>query len=966
MLYSRARGLSGNDGSIHQWDISGTGAPVSEPNIPGPVGANSFDFDVDPLNNHAYMEDGGGDGFEITRLSDGSQTLWQPIQVGGAGDSVASLEGSPYVYYCTVYGSVEQFSQTGVPLLETPLPNAPNEGELVITPNGNLFATAGSNLEIVGITTLNPIETTHLVFKVQPSDSLSGSAINPSVAVEVVDPAGNVVTTDNSNVTVSLAGGSGTLGGTLTVAAFNGVATFSNLSVTGNGACSLNAADASYGSVISKTFNVSIPSLAFVQQPTDGTVGAAVSPAVTVQIQNASGQRATGDNSNVTLALASGSGSLLGTLTVAAHNGLATFSNLSLSALGAHTLRATDGADLSATSNSFNETGPSLAFIQQPGNTPVGMAISPAVTVEIDDANGHRITTDSSTVTLTLASGAGALNGTLSSAAVNGLATFSNLSLSAAGAHTLLATDGTDGSATSTSFNATVPSLAFVQQPTAALVGASISPSVTVEVLDANGHLLSSDDSSVTLALASGIGALDGTVTTAAHNGIATFTGLSISARGTHSLTATDGIYTAATSNSFVIGVPYLVFVQNPTSAAPGATIAPALSVEILDQDGHPATADNSNITLTLGGDGTGNLGGTLTVAAQGGIASFNDLSIDTAGAYTLTASDGTYTPTTTSDFMIAVPHLVFMQQPGDGSAGALGGSVTVAIEDPNNQVISTAAGDITLTVDSGPSSTISGTVTVQAVGGVATFDDLSIPVAGSYTLSASAQSAAPAVSTGVNITPGPAAQLGFVQQPTETAAGAIVGSPVTVAVEDSYGNVITTDRSHIRLSLGSGPAHGVLRGAGGAVKVHGGIATFSRLSFKVAGDYTIVARDGVLTAATSNSFTIDPGGAVKMLFIQQPTTTPAGQAFNPPVAVELLDRFKNVVTNDDSAITLSFTPTSEAGDLTGTSSIMPADGIATFSDMEITAVGRFKLIARQGALTSVSRRFTVAASEPG
>ena len=51
--------------------------------------------------------------------------------------------------------------------------------------------------------------------------------------MSVEDANGNLVTTDTSSVTIAIGTnpGSGTLGGTLTVAAVNGVATFSNLSI---------------------------------------------------------------------------------------------------------------------------------------------------------------------------------------------------------------------------------------------------------------------------------------------------------------------------------------------------------------------------------------------------------------------------------------------------------------------------------------------------------------------------------------------------------------------------------------------------------------------------------------------------------------------------------------------------------------------------------------------------------------
>ena len=94
-----------------------------------------------------------------------------------------------------------------------------------------------------------------------------------------------------------------------------------------------------------------------------------------------------------------------------------------------------------------------LAFFQQPeANTPGGV---PVGTVRVEALNGTKgvDSSDTSTVTFTLNGGAnGALAGMLSEPLVNGVATFSNVSLNAPGTFTLQATDGTDAATTSASF----------------------------------------------------------------------------------------------------------------------------------------------------------------------------------------------------------------------------------------------------------------------------------------------------------------------------------------------------------------------------------------------------------------------------------------------------------------------------------------------------------------------------------
>src|SRR5207245_2338609 len=92
-------------------------------------------------------------------------------------------------------------------------------------------------------------------------------------------------------------------------------------------------------------------------------------------------------------------------------------------------------------------------FGQQPTNATAGVAISPAVTVRVEDAFNNVVTSDGSTVTLTLSSGTFAGGSTTATAAASGgVATFSGLVIDTAGSYTVAATDGSLASALSTSF----------------------------------------------------------------------------------------------------------------------------------------------------------------------------------------------------------------------------------------------------------------------------------------------------------------------------------------------------------------------------------------------------------------------------------------------------------------------------------------------------------------------------------
>ena len=101
-------------------------------------------------------------------------------------------------------------------------------------------------------------------------------------------------------------------------------------------------------------------------------------------------------------------------------------------------------------------TASKLAFGQQPTQVGTGQTITPAVTVDIEDSNGNLVTSgtgSNASVTITLSGGMGSLGGTTTEAASGGAATFSNLTVSAAGTtYVLTAKSGTLTSAISSQF----------------------------------------------------------------------------------------------------------------------------------------------------------------------------------------------------------------------------------------------------------------------------------------------------------------------------------------------------------------------------------------------------------------------------------------------------------------------------------------------------------------------------------
>ena len=84
-----------------------------------------------------------------------------------------------------------------------------------------------------------------------------------------------------------------------------------------------------------------------------------------------------------------------------------------------------------------------------------------------------------------------------------------------------------------------------------------------------------------------------------------------------------------------------LSFTTLPTTARAGLLLAPQPVVRVLDADGSPFSGFSGSVTIAFGANpGQGTLGGTTTVQAVNGVASFPGLSVDKVGSgYTLVAS---------------------------------------------------------------------------------------------------------------------------------------------------------------------------------------------------------------------------------------------------------------------------------------------------------------------------------------
>lgn len=403
----------------------------------------------------------------------------------------------------------------------------------------------------------------------------------------------------------------------------------------------------------------------------------------------------------------------------------------------------------------------------------------------------------------------------------------------------------------------------------------------------------------------------------------------------------------------------HLVVGLQPTNGYLGLPNPFALTVELTDDNGDIVKSDHSTVTLAVDTGPAGGLKGPATAHAVNGVATFSNLLFNADGDYTLTASDGSLTPVTTGNIHVVdapVPTtLQFTEAPVSDPTGASFGPIEVSVLDQYGNAFGTPA-TVTLSLDSPPAGgQLAGKLSVKTSGGAADFSGISVNSAGTYSIVASAvtSNGTLTVETSPLVMGGPTlpSQLAFGQPPTDTLAGATINPAVTVDVEDSNGNVVTTDHSKVTLTVASGP--GTFKKVTATAK--NGVATFSKLKLTVAGAYTLGAADGSLAPATSNTFNIIAAPATKLVFTQIPANgdPSAGPA---TVIVQAEDKFGNVDTTNTASVAL-ITASAPKGVPQQSATVSADAGVVTFSGLAFPEAGKYSLKAVSEGLTSATTK---------
>jgi hypothetical protein len=334
-----------NDLGHAAWSISGTAQSSQLGHVSGALSAaeksllSTQGFDVTAT---VRVVQGLAPAYDSTNFTtmagfhydDGSVRWEVDLGIDAAGDTVAILASSVSVYGAgatstpgqnyTLVGSGSSYNSYDLhydPTTETAglfvngierLSGYTGQPDFVANQGLSFAAYSGGTANYSSVALTTSSASGQLAFAQQPVGTTAGSTLS-RITVDIEDSGGAIVTGDTSNITLALAANSngGALGGTTIVAAFNGVATFPNLSVSKAGTYNLIATDATDTSVTSTSFII-----------TSSAVGTS---ATTSLLTSSANIFPVGDSCNLTCTVAPASGTgpaPTGTVTIE-QNGIA-------------------------------------------------------------------------------------------------------------------------------------------------------------------------------------------------------------------------------------------------------------------------------------------------------------------------------------------------------------------------------------------------------------------------------------------------------------------------------------------------------------------------------------------------------------------------------------------------------------------------------------------------------------------
>jgi uncharacterized protein (TIGR03437 family) len=641
-------------------------------------------------------------------------------------------------------------------------------------------------------------------------------------------------------------------------------------------------------------------------------INTAFSQALTALVTDAGGNPVGGATVTFTAPTGGATATLSAATAVTDCSGNASVSPTANGIAGTYTVTASVvGAGTPASFTLTNNPGaPStINFVQQPTDAQAGAAIVPAASVLLKDAANNPIV--GAAVTLSVVGGTATLHGTTTQiTGSTGIATFPDINITVAGNYQLQALNAGSGNSLTTVSNAfhispATSGLSITSQSgggQSVAAGAPFQNPLTALVKDAFGNPVAG--ASVTFAAPGGGATVTfggaATVTTNA-TGVATSPAMTASGT-TGGFTVTASTPGASQPASFPLTIVAgaankLAFVQQPSNAAAGAVISPAVTVQLEDSFGNPVASAGAPIGLVLSPPAT-LLGTVAQSTSASGLATFADLSVHQAGTYVLTASSNVVASATSASFIIHAGAAASITVAGGSPQGAV---VLTPFAQPLQARVNDAFGNpvsgapVTFNAPgTGASATLNPASANTDANGHASVSATANAEVGGYLVKATTPGAAGSADFALTNSFALANQITYIQQPSDAQAGAIIAPPVVVSVTDGSGHPEVGVSVAVSLQGSSVTLGGTLT----AITDSSGQATFPDLSITTTGTYQLLAVNGAFSAV-SNSFAItaSTNAVLISVFDGDGQSAVTGTSYGAPLKALVQDPYGNLLT---------------------------------------------------------------------
>lgn len=475
-------------------------------------------------------------------------------------------------------------------------------------------------------------------------------------------------------------------------------------------------------------------------------------------------------------------------------------------------------------------------------------------------------------------------------------------------------------SAVVTFVSGTASQLTLRTPPPSEIVQGAVLPTVVVAVEDQFGNLVTSSGlGSMSVSASPVPGELSGPLSQSVVNGFASFDSLSLSGVGAgRALTFQLGNLSVSSNGINVTAIPpstnKLVFTASPSgSVAAGDSNLGSITVKLKDENDVDIARAGVSVELTVS-TGPGSLEGTTSGTTDAsGLATFQGLSLKTAGTYALTAvsSDADFpNPSTTASFSVvadaANAGLMFTAAPEGVISVGSEFSAEVRVVDPFGNLVEPFSDSLTLELSNTTSVPVglglmtSGSLTIAPSNGVAGFSALRVDgnfntTESGYFLrvTSSGATSLTADSSTFGLRSGAPSALSLVDKdpsPTVQPAAPFEGNPfsLNVRVLDPFGNLVPDATNSVTLSLDDS---GVTPVEAQGVAVLGGTLTKDPLSGmisftdltvdKAASGFVVRASAPGLAGDSTNVFDVTLGTGPRTLVVDNVTGKPPSEGGN-------------------------------------------------------------------------------------